>query len=230
MDVLKSSWELANSGDILMKLQACSNDMANWSKSLDFKFKKAISDCKHQLEEARVCCEDEQGMFDFKNKKEKLISLLLQEEDYWKQRAKAFWLKDGDSNTKYFHATASSRKRMNQIEKLLNNDNVLVRSQEDLCEVTHNYLHELFQVQQAVYAPVIEAVNSIVTEEDNHHLMDKFTEEEFRCAIFQMHPDKSLGLDGLNPAFFQHFWELCGKDIFQACCSWLENGSFSFFS
>lgn len=41
-----------------------------------------------------------------------------------------------------------------------------------------------------------------------------------------MYPDKATGPDGLNPAFYQHFWHLCGKDILLACCHWLEVGSF----
>jgi carbamoylphosphate synthase small subunit len=40
------------------------------------------------------------------------------------------------------------------------------------------------------------------------------TKEELREALFQMHPDKAPGPDSFNPAFYQHFWDLCGDDIF----------------
>lgn len=62
--------------------------------------------------------------------------------------------------------------------------------------------------------------------EDNTQLISPFTEEEFKQATFQMHSDKAAGLDGLNPAFYQRFWDLCGNDIFTAKCSWLHEGSF----
>jgi len=29
-----------------------------------------------------------------------------------------------------------------------------------------------------------------------------------------MQPDKSPGLDGFNPTFYQRFWHVCGDDIF----------------
>lgn len=48
----------------------------------------------------------------------KLDSLLAQEERFWRQRAKVFWMRDGDMNTKFFHATATSRKQKNKISKL----------------------------------------------------------------------------------------------------------------
>lgn len=63
-------------------------------------------------------------------------------------------------------------------------------------------------------------------DEDNDQLTCPFTEEEFRNATFQMHPDKSPGPDGLNPTFYQRFWHLCGKDIDNAGCNWLNEGRF----
>ncbi|MCI04126.1 RNA-directed DNA polymerase (Reverse transcriptase), partial [Trifolium medium] len=41
-----------------------------------------------------------------------------------------------------------------------------------------------------------------------------------------MHPDKAPGPDGFNPAFFQHFWEVCGEDLWRAASIWLERGYF----
>ena len=38
-----------------------------------------------------------------------------------------------------------------------------------------------------------------------------------------MHPDKVLGPDGMNPCFFQHFWDLVGNDVTEACLFNLNN-------
>ena len=41
---------------------------------------------------------------------------MLREEIMWNQRSRALWIKYGDRNTKFFHATANNRQRKNRIE------------------------------------------------------------------------------------------------------------------
>lgn len=41
-----------------------------------------------------------------------------------------------------------------------------------------------------------------VTDDHKNTLQDPFTTEEVKTALFSMHPDKSLGIDGMNLAFF----------------------------
>jgi hypothetical protein len=52
-----------------------------------------------------------------------------------------------------------------------------------------------------------------VTESENEMLTQPFTEEEVKCAIFQMEHNKSPGLDGFPAEFYQVFWELIKHDI-----------------
>lgn len=40
-----------------------------------------------------------------------------------------------------------------------------------------------------------------------------------------MHPDKSPGPDGLNPAFFQYFWNIIGTDVSHSCLHILSSRS-----
>lgn len=44
-----------------------------------------------------------------------------------------------------------------------------------------------------------------------------FAETNVKEALDSMHLNKSPGIDELNPAFFQHFWSIAGKDITREC-------------
>ncbi|KAH9770469.1 putative reverse transcriptase/RNA-dependent DNA polymerase [Citrus sinensis] len=46
---------------------------------------------------------------------EQIHNILLDEEIYWRHRARADWLQAGDRNTKFFHSKATTRKRKNKI-------------------------------------------------------------------------------------------------------------------
>jgi hypothetical protein len=69
-------------------------------------------------------------------------------------------------------------------------------------------------------------IGTKITQEDNDKLSAPITKEELKAALFQMHPNKAPGPDGFNPAFYQHFWDLCGDDIFAAVKEWLQRGFF----
>ncbi|MCH87437.1 CNGC5-like protein [Trifolium medium] len=136
------------------------------------------------------------------------------------------WLRDGDSNTKFFHMSATIKNKMNKIEKLINDDNIEVREQNELCEVARRYFDTLFQQNNGEHDAIINLVLPKITVDDNMRLTAPITKEELRQALFQMHPDKSSGPDGFNLAFYQHFWNLCNDDIFAVVQEWLERDYF----
>lgn len=82
-----------------------------------------------------------------RKKKKKLEELMVSEEMYWQQRAKSFWLQDGDSNTKYFHAYATCRKKQNQMGYLKNEIGDVVTKYEYMCEVIKKYFVKFFGVE-----------------------------------------------------------------------------------
>lgn len=56
-----------------------------------------------------------------------------------------------------------------------------------------------------------------ITVEQGQGLLAPIIEKEVQDAVFAMHPEKSPGIDGLNPAFFQTYWDIVGSDVVKFC-------------
>nr|DAD38904.1 TPA_asm: hypothetical protein HUJ06_013226 [Nelumbo nucifera] len=189
------------------------------------KFTRDIAQCKAVIERLR----DNNIPSDIETIKEKkieLLKLLGQEEDYWYQRSNSFWLRDGDANTKYFHTAASTRKRTNRISRLMDDEGNWHDDPSSLCQVVQDYFRKLFSLSSSHAIDGFDFVDCKVLDSENEKLLSPFSFEEFKESVFQMHPNKSLSPDGLNPAFYQKFRPLIGKDIFQAAVSWLSRKEF----
>lgn len=66
-----------------------------------------------------------------------------------------------------------------------------------------------------------------ITCSQNASLTEELSFTEFTQAVKSMHPDKASGPDGLNPAFFQHFWDMLGTEVYNCCKQWLADEVFS---
>lgn len=63
-----------------------------------------------------------------------------------------------------------------------------------------------------------------ISEEQKHDLIMPVTGLEVKAAVFAMHPKKSPGIDGLNPAFFQSYWNIVGNDVIVFCQKFFNTG------
>ena len=183
--------------------------MAKWGREFWKRFRKRIKCCSEKLVRFREKTDDI-AVGEFFRVRAELDSLLDQEEVYWKQRTKDFWLKEGDSNTRYFHSHASSKQKHNQIRKLNDADGNEVSDKEGLSNLAKTYFEGLFAAStEDVSYGELPIEHKIATKENNG-LVARFSLEEFTGAVTQMFPDKAPGPDGLNPGFYQHFWNLLG--------------------
>lgn len=49
-----------------------------------------------------------------------------------------------------------------------------------------------------------------ISEEINSHLTSNITHVEIKRAVFDIHPSKAPGENGLIPLVFQHYWNVIG--------------------
>lgn len=86
---------------LLPKLLSVSSFMARWCWTFFHKFRHMVKKQKEVIS-ALVNRSDVEGIQRYFEESRRLDELLIHEELYWKQRAKSFWLTEGDSNSKNF--------------------------------------------------------------------------------------------------------------------------------
>ena len=126
---------------------------------------------------------DEVSIRQLKELKATLSHRLDQEATYWRQRLKFFWLIDGDSNTRFFHASASARKKKNEITGLINEEGDWVQTDEGIQRVVVDYFKALFSDSTGKYDEVLDCVDNIVMNEENVALLSPFSKDEFKETI-----------------------------------------------
>ncbi|GAU25945.1 hypothetical protein TSUD_16830 [Trifolium subterraneum] len=211
--------------EVVDRVIRCANKLQRWGKKKRIRFKEEIDECVRRMNELRGS-QDEEGSIQYQELSERHATLLIQEEEYWKQRAKMHWLQEGDTNTRFFHMSATVRSKKKKVTKLIADNGTEAHTQEELCEVAKSYFDTLFKPRDGDHDSVLNLIQPRVTDDDNLVLTAPITKVEIQQALFQMHPDKSPGPDGFNPAFYQRFWEQCSDDIFNAASTWLERGYF----
>lgn len=86
------------------------------------------------------------------------LNQLMQENDiYWK-RAKQFWLKDGDPNTKFFEYTTTNMKKWKRIQKMIDNTWVEFIDPQNLGRIAFEYFDQIFSSGKESYEAVISQI------------------------------------------------------------------------
>jgi len=147
------------------------------------------------------------------------------EEVSWRQKSRALWLKEGDSNTKFFHRLANSHRRHNMIEALVV-DGQLTEDRTVIKDHIVEFYAKLYSEQYQWRPKVDDLSFSSIDEEDRLWLEREFEEDEIWAVIQNFKGDKAPGPDGFSMAFFQKCWEILKEDIFAVLKEFYFTGKF----
>ncbi|CAH9141904.1 unnamed protein product [Cuscuta epithymum] len=154
-----------------------------------------------------------------------LYSLMEKENQFQKQRAKEFWLKEGDINSRFFHNAIKNRWRKNKLFGLKRPDVSWCTDRIQMGEMVRNYFEHLFvQGESTRVADCFRDFGQITAEKMNRLLLRDISPEEVRLAIFDMHSENAPGSDGMNRAFFQKYWVIVGLEISRLCSNIFTTG------
>lgn len=99
--MVKHGWSQNVYDEIISKLDYCANALMPWGNQVCACFEKDIQRCKQKLEELRYLS-NQHSIREFMCLRDELNCLFAQEEAYWRQHARVFWIRDGDTNSKLF--------------------------------------------------------------------------------------------------------------------------------
>lgn len=187
-----------------------------WKKSVFGNLNQKIEDINKKLEHTLYQLEtnySENIHKEFLNLEKEHQLLLKQKELYWKQRARITWLKEGDNNTKIFHAYASNRRRRNLIQSIKLENNNWITDLESIQSVFIENFKRLYSSTQTNMFSFHTLDCPSVKESDHENLINIPNNEEILKGLKCIGPDKAPGPDGLNAHFFVTYWDSVGPHI-----------------
>ncbi|OMO62153.1 reverse transcriptase [Corchorus capsularis] len=225
--VIDEVWNKDCNQDIKSTINDCAETLQQWDchifGNVKFNIWQRKKDLQRLYNEVQLgadlnslnqCLDDLNGLYD-------------KEETKWRQRAKINWLKEGDRNSKTFHATATIRQRRNVISSIVDENGVRVVENAKMEKIIADYFRDIFtsnNPDRVDLESVVALMNSRVSPGMNKLLCRDFDEEEVRAAAYQMGPNKSPGPDGFTPFFYQRFWSIVKDNVCRSVLDFLNRG------
>ena len=157
--------------------------------------------------------------------RDKIQKLKYQEESMWKQRSRNAWLKEGDSNTCYFHCRANQRNLHNFISGLEDNAGVWVEDENRFSGIIEEYYRSIYSsLNPSDFDNILQGIHPAITEEVVELLGCNFHVDEVGVALKKMASLTTPGPDGMSPIFYKSFRHIVGEDVTAVVLKALNTG------
>ncbi|KAM2080248.1 hypothetical protein ACFX1T_034032 [Malus domestica] len=167
----------------LFKLNCCRSALTKWSSSKFKNNRKEIN--KHLAALERINDIPDQAI-QISNKKSiesQLGDLWRKEECYWLQRSRISWLKEGDSNTSFFHHSTIQRRQCNKVMKIKRDDDTWIENEGDIHNQFERHFISLFTSDGPKDSwEALSGIQKVVTAEMNSSISNPISMEEVKDA------------------------------------------------
>ncbi|XP_009592356.1 uncharacterized protein [Nicotiana tomentosiformis] len=93
------------------------------------------------------------------------------EEEFWRQKASMQWFKDGDRNTKFFHAYVRGKRKRLQLSRILDKNDNWLETQEDMAREAVEFFQDQFTEERIpTNLDIIQHVSTLVSNVQNAKL------------------------------------------------------------
>uniref|UniRef100_A0A803QPG7 Reverse transcriptase domain-containing protein n=1 Tax=Cannabis sativa TaxID=3483 RepID=A0A803QPG7_CANSA len=156
----------------------------------------------------------------------RISELSIRKESMWRQKSREIWLKVGDRNSKFFHASTVIRRRRNGITANKNRVGGWETKTHRMGTVFNEFFGELYKAEgTALDGAFYDLFSPLVTVEENTMLKGIPSPEEVWNAVATMHPLKAPGPDGMPGFFYRRYWEIVGNDVLRMVQNFFSTGT-----
>lgn len=146
-EIIKEVWNTAVTGSRMFKMKQklkwCKLRFIKWRKQLNGNARNQIEIIQKEMETIQ-----QQGGTRswevWKQLKAQLDEAYKSEEVFWSRKSRVNWLKEGDRNTKYFHAVTTERRKRNRIHSLQTEGGAWDSEENEIAGEIAKYFENLF--------------------------------------------------------------------------------------
>lgn len=151
--IVEDTWHTSQGKMFQEKINSCAMILASWGKEITGSFQSRTKQCKENMKlNGRM---DTRSVQLYNDATKRLDKIYIEQEVFWKQRCKKLWLREGDSNNKFFLAATKARRIANKINSLTNSERVVVGWESGQKETTINYFSNLFTSSNTVWDEIV---------------------------------------------------------------------------
>jgi len=139
------------------------------------------------------------------------------------QQPRLNWLREGDSNSKFFHGVMSSRRRVNNIF-VFDVGGIQVEGVGSVHAAVFNHFSNHFKAPVVVHPRLADLNFRTLSYREGAALTKPFSMEELKMAVWDCDSFKCPGPDGVNFGFIKDFWGDLKEDLMRYVSEFHRNG------
>ena len=215
--IIQESWGDSKDTSIMDKMKIVKKRLIAWNKTEFGKIHEKIAELEVKIQDLdRIADERNLEEDEISSRKQAQMDLwqwLKIRESYWAQNARSQWIKEGDKNTRYFHAIATMRRRQNCIDQICIGDStiddpVLIKKE------AISFFSKIFK-EEFNNRPTFNGLDfKRLSPEEAQSLVEKFSHGEIDDAVASCDGSKAPGPDGFNFRFIKSSWETIKSDFY----------------
>ncbi|GJR80040.1 putative ribonuclease H-like domain-containing protein [Tanacetum coccineum] len=230
-EVVKNGWEVHVSGFLMYNVVKKLRNLKKPFRKLLYEngnIHKNVNVLRVELDHVQTDLDQDPNNISLRDKEAAYViaysdALLLQER-FLRQKAKIQWLKEGDSNSAFFHKTVKSKVNRSRINVVANSDGTIFENDQVPKAFIDHYEVFLGQPGFTQDLNIDDLFGTKLDENDALNMIRNVSSSEVKEAIFSIGNDKSTGPDGYTVAFFKDAWDIVGDGIIAAVKEFFTNG------